>query len=402
MRFVAVMRMRTIAAIVPMPNSEPQTKSSGQNCHQHHAAQRNPNSPRLLHSWLQRINSRSTFPPSGNRRIPACRTIVGEELRTHPLSRDERRTKIQLHSLASRTEVRPECKNGPSTTESSPRFLCLDLYHWKCGERIGCGNRERETGDRRVSMGISIRKQKQRRRRVSRIIGLILLLSICAMTLPLPMMVPIGPSPEKETSESFPCQNRPCGCRSAEQCWKKCCCFSNAQKVAWAKANNVEIPDFVRKAAELESASASKTRAEICSLPVAETPSSGIPQVPACCGGKSKVSVAENQQSGSNGPSSEVHNPLDDGSQNAKSCCCTSAARSKSKLPSRTKIVSGLNAAECQGTAFFLTMLSMSLASNAVTIESSVALQDGAVMNRSERLPVMSLRPPLPPPKIAA
>lgn len=39
----------------------------------------------------------------------------------------------------------------------------------------------------------------------------------------------------KDHSVPFPCQNRPCGCRSADTCLKKCCCFTADQKVAWAK-----------------------------------------------------------------------------------------------------------------------------------------------------------------------
>lgn len=48
--------------------------------------------------------------------------------------------------------------------------------------------------------------------------------------------------PEKSTETPFPCQNHACGCCSAEQCWKACCCFTKEQKIAWAKANDVPIP----------------------------------------------------------------------------------------------------------------------------------------------------------------
>lgn len=57
---------------------------------------------------------------------------------------------------------------------------------------------------------------------------------------------------EKDDSTPFPCQNRPCGCRTAQQCWKKCCCFTNAQKVAWAKTHRVRVPEFVVAAAKAE------------------------------------------------------------------------------------------------------------------------------------------------------
>lgn len=87
---------------------------------------------------------------------------------------------------------------------------------------------------------------------VRRLVGLLVLVSFCASFVPLP----VSPSPtiDKDRSVAFPCQNRPCGCRSAEQCWKGCCCFSNREKLAWAKANRVVPPAYVVAAAEKESA----------------------------------------------------------------------------------------------------------------------------------------------------
>ncbi len=40
-------------------------------------------------------------------------------------------------------------------------------------------------------------------------------------------------------------QNHSCGCRSAEQCWQSCCCYSAKEKVAWANAHQVEPPAAV-------------------------------------------------------------------------------------------------------------------------------------------------------------
>lgn len=57
---------------------------------------------------------------------------------------------------------------------------------------------------------------------------------------------------KKDQSTPFPCQNRPCGCKTAEQCWKKCCCFTNAQKLAWAQKHRVRAPEFVVAAAKTE------------------------------------------------------------------------------------------------------------------------------------------------------
>jgi len=66
----------------------------------------------------------------------------------------------------------------------------------------------------------------------------------------------------KDLSKPFPCMHRQCGCRNAEQCWRGCCCFSARDKVAWAKRNNVQPPEFVVAAAENEPAG---TKSSCCS-----------------------------------------------------------------------------------------------------------------------------------------
>lgn len=44
---------------------------------------------------------------------------------------------------------------------------------------------------------------------------------------------------EKDRSVPFPCMDKPCGCRSAEQCFSSCCCSSKAERIAWAKEHQV-------------------------------------------------------------------------------------------------------------------------------------------------------------------
>ncbi|MEZ6132276.1 MAG: hypothetical protein R3C59_26745 [Planctomycetaceae bacterium] len=79
---------------------------------------------------------------------------------------------------------------------------------------------------------------------------MLLAVGCCAMWVPVPQIS----SPEKDRSEPYPCMDRPCGCASAEQCWKKCCCFTNQQKVAWAERNGVKVPEYVVAAAIREAA----------------------------------------------------------------------------------------------------------------------------------------------------
>ena len=62
---------------------------------------------------------------------------------------------------------------------------------------------------------------------------------MATMGLPLPI------SSSKDRSVAFPCQNSPCGCQNAEQCWKSCCCHSLEERLAWAKRNDVTPPKYV-------------------------------------------------------------------------------------------------------------------------------------------------------------
>src|SRR4051812_9955523 len=44
--------------------------------------------------------------------------------------------------------------------------------------------------------------------------------------------------------ESFPCSDHACGCTSAEQCWRSCCCHSLAERIEWAREHKVRPPEF--------------------------------------------------------------------------------------------------------------------------------------------------------------
>lgn len=52
-----------------------------------------------------------------------------------------------------------------------------------------------------------------------------------------------GPLAATNPSQPYPCQDSVCGCSSAEQCWRSCCCYTDPEKLAWAKRNNVTPPD---------------------------------------------------------------------------------------------------------------------------------------------------------------
>lgn len=56
--------------------------------------------------------------------------------------------------------------------------------------------------------------------------------------------VPIFPIVIKERSQPYPCQDCPCPCADAESCWRRCCCMSDEQKLAWAQRHGVTPPAF--------------------------------------------------------------------------------------------------------------------------------------------------------------
>ena len=54
--------------------------------------------------------------------------------------------------------------------------------------------------------------------------------------------VPLPKSLGKHSGVPFPCQDHACGCQDAEACWDHCCCYSPAEKLAWAHRHGVEPP----------------------------------------------------------------------------------------------------------------------------------------------------------------
>ncbi len=56
---------------------------------------------------------------------------------------------------------------------------------------------------------------------------------------------PLPQAATQDRSVPFPCQDHRCGCVSAEQCWTSCCCYTPAERIAWAQKHDVAIPEQV-------------------------------------------------------------------------------------------------------------------------------------------------------------
>src|SRR5690242_17590056 len=54
--------------------------------------------------------------------------------------------------------------------------------------------------------------------------------------------LPLPPVSAKDASNPFPCQHHCCGCMSAAECWDHCCCFSAAERLAWARQHHATVP----------------------------------------------------------------------------------------------------------------------------------------------------------------
>ena len=89
----------------------------------------------------------------------------------------------------------------------------------------------------------------------------------------------------KDKSTPFPCQDRPCGCMSAEECFRGCCCFTARQRVAWAKEHDVAAPPELIAAAEHEHADGDDhEHAEGCCTAANAPATAGKASTAACAG----------------------------------------------------------------------------------------------------------------------
>jgi len=89
------------------------------------------------------------------------------------------------------------------------------------------------------------RKRLWRKVRPKLAAGLILVAYLVASVgLPVPALA------HKNVDIPFPCQDNPCGCQSAEQCWTSCCCYSVEEHWSWARTHGVEPPAYAVRPAD--------------------------------------------------------------------------------------------------------------------------------------------------------
>jgi hypothetical protein len=117
-------------------------------------------------------------------------------------------------------------------------------------------------------------------------LGLRLRDAIAWLTLGSHLVVAFGfplPAPRQQSQDAsrpFPCQNHPCACLNAEQCWQgDCCCYTLEEKLAWAEANGIEPPAHVRPLIAARKSHPPPAKKKSC---CSKAPATSEP-VPKCC-----------------------------------------------------------------------------------------------------------------------
>jgi hypothetical protein len=100
--------------------------------------------------------------------------------------------------------------------------------------------------------------------------------------------IPVPCVSGSRTGAIYPCAGCSCGCIDAETCWRSCCCFTNQQKLAWARRNRVMPPAFVLAAAKREACCGDKHEGH-CESSVCHAATCNRP----CCARRAAVSCCE-------------------------------------------------------------------------------------------------------------
>jgi len=123
--------------------------------------------------------------------------------------------------------------------------------------------------------------------------GYVLLAS--GLPLPLGVVQPVGGGAAseaagkrlaaKDRSQPFPCMDKPCGCATAEQCFKSCCCHTPAETLAWARARGLKpavLEALARRAGVVDAAAVPRG---CCSAAAAVAPACCVAadSAPSCC-----------------------------------------------------------------------------------------------------------------------
>lgn len=115
-----------------------------------------------------------------------------------------------------------------------------------------------------------------------------LVVSILLSSLPIPVAVVSESS--SDANVPYPCRNGKCGCKSALQCWTSCCCHTPQQRLDWAAANGVKVPEYgqhLHQVVAAQKATVTSPKAACCEKVVSNSATKA-----ACCSSNAKSNVA--------------------------------------------------------------------------------------------------------------
>jgi hypothetical protein len=185
--------------------------------------------------------------------------------------------------------------------------------------------------------------------------------------------IPVVSVAKKDRSRPYPCQDRPCGCASADECWHHCCCMNNKQKLLWAREHGVAPPDFVIAAVEEENAHAT----EVCDREDGDHRDvASRPAERACCQKRHQHQEAV-----------------------AAACCEHDRDKSEKSSPEVRLVLSDF-ARQCSGLPQIVLLFSDALPCVSTPEWRPLEAQLGYVVERPRSCVSAELSPPVPPPKL--
>ncbi|QJW99834.1 hypothetical protein FTUN_7457 [Frigoriglobus tundricola] len=217
--------------------------------------------------------------------------------------------------------------------------------------------------------------------------------------------IPALPPDKRGGGQPFPCQDRPCGCLTAEGCWAgDCCCSTLEEKLEWAEANGVEPPPHVRPLvrARQHQQAPPKKKKSCCSAPGPGEPAVSEGPTPSCCSKGTHTSpsaACDVDPSGETGHTGARHD-------DPAAACCTKAPPSHSgsdppqSAPSSVRWVAGVFAQKCRGEGpAGLFQLDPVVVTDLAPPQLDRPERARHPAPRSDRVPPTSQCPPTPPPR---
>jgi hypothetical protein len=188
---------------------------------------------------------------------------------------------------------------------------------------------------------------------------------------------PLPRLPQKDHTQPFPCQDHPCGCQTAEQCWRHCCCFSPEERFAWAVAHHVEPPSYAERPAASGWRTARLRDGVVCTHcgDRRACQASSAPAQKSCCAKQKDVEACRGQESPQ------------------------SANGAKPGMPARVPWVLGVMAMGCQGGTNLWVSAGAVLPPPIPLIWSESLLPAGWLCLRNTSPVFLPLIPPDPPPR---